>query len=367
MEFERLYRGPQVWDEYPDRWGRRSVRTKSVFGCAHSSDMLAWRDYCCRCHHEIGLGSANCTLRRFSAVLGSVADQQCHQHSCGSNSGLHHHDHVCAVLGRRACDNPWLYFCAGLAAGHAYWVKEASVLFLFSFGLYIAVVRRWSWRWLYSGLGALIAFAANCMLMWIVTGHPFHGLAVMHSTVETQWTVAGRADSPFYYVKYLLFDIRHTWLLGYLAVIGVIYVFVRRKTMMPVQRSFAAFVLVWSAGLLLAFSIIPVSFSPMHFVMKQTNYMTIFLAPLAILSGFGLAQMRAELRTGALLLVAAGGFLIAAITQQDLRVFTANAQAAAHSPGPTRTTSYMEIGGLALSRSFMRNSIGQTPAVSFTS
>ena len=225
-------------------------------------------------------------------------------------------------------DNPWLYFCAGLAAGYAYWVKEASVLFLFSFGLYIAVVRRWSWRWLYSGLGALIAFAANCMLMWIVTGHPFHGLAVMHSTVETQWTVAGRADSPFYYVKYLLFDIRHTWLLGYLAVIGVIYVFVRRKTMMPVQRSFAAFVLVWSAGLLLAFSIIPVSFSPVHFVMKQTNYMTIFLAPLAILSGFGLAQMRAELRTGALLLVAAGGFLIAAITQQDLRVFTANAQAA---------------------------------------
>ena len=60
------------------------------------------RDYCCRCHHEIGLGSANCTLRRFSAVLGSVADQQCHQHSCGSNSGLHHHDHVCALLGRRA-------------------------------------------------------------------------------------------------------------------------------------------------------------------------------------------------------------------------------------------------------------------------
>ena len=58
--------------------------------------------------------------------------------------------------------------------------------------------------------------------------------------------------------------------------------------MMPVQRSFAAFVLVWSAGLLLAFSIIPVSFSPVHFVMKQTNYMTIFLAPLAILVDSGL-------------------------------------------------------------------------------
>ena len=205
----------QVWDEYPDRWGRRSVRTKSVFGCAHSSDMLAWRDYCCRCHHEIGLGSANCTLRRFSAVLGSVADQQCHQHSCGSNSRPSPSRPRLRSSGSQSVTIiPGFIFVRASPQVMRYWVKEASVLFLFSFGLYIAVVRRWSWRWLYSGLGALIAFAANCMLMWIVTGHPFHGLAVMHSTVETQWTVAGRADSPFYYVKYLLFDIRHTWLLG---------------------------------------------------------------------------------------------------------------------------------------------------------
>ncbi len=225
-------------------------------------------------------------------------------------------------------DKALIYFCAGLAAGYAYWVKEASVLFLLSFGLYIIVVRRWSWRWLYSGVGALLAFAANSTLMWIVSGHPFHVLTVMHSTVETQWTAADRANSPFFYFKYLFFDIRHTWLLGYLAVIGVSYVFLRRGTMTYSQRAFATYVLVWSAGLLLAFSIVPVSFSPIRFVMKQTNYMMIFLAPLAILSGFGLAQMRADLRNGALLLVAAGGFVIPALTQQDLRAFTANAQAA---------------------------------------
>lgn len=224
--------------------------------------------------------------------------------------------------------NPWYYLAAGLSAGYAYWVKEASVLFILSFGLYIVVVRRWSWQWLYSGLGALLAFTANAILMWAVTGHPFHNLAVMRSMAATEWVAPGRADSPFYYFKYLLFDIRHTWILGYLAIIGLVYMLIQRRTMTRVQRSFATYVVVWAAGLLLAFSIVPVSIAPLRFVMKQTNYMTIFLAPLAILGGFGLVQMRAQLRAGAMLLLAVGAFMIAALTQQDMRVFAANAQTA---------------------------------------
>ena len=174
-----------------------------------------------------------------------------------------------------------------------------------------------------------MAFAANSMLMWIVSGHPFHVLTVMHSTVETQWTVADRADSPFFYFKYLLF--RHPAYVASRVSGGD-----RRVICIPSTENND----VWSSGPLLPsflygapaccsrFQLCRFHFSPIRFVMKQTNYMMIFLAPLAILSGFGLAQMRAELRNGALLLVAAGGFVIAALTQQDLRAFTANAQAA---------------------------------------
>jgi hypothetical protein len=51
------------------------------------------------------------------------------------------------------------------------------------------------------------------------------------------------------------------------------------------------FVLGWAAGLLLIFSLLPVSVSPLELIRKEANYIEIFVIPLALLAGWFLAQL----------------------------------------------------------------------------
>ena len=181
-------------------------------------------------------------------------------------------------------NNRWLFFAAGVSAGLAYWIKEASVLFLATFLVYSVAARRWRLSWAYAGAGALLLFVLNCGLMWALSGDPLHVVMVTRSMVDTTWTDKTAADGPLFYLRYLFLDVRHTWLAAYLALTGGIYLLVQRRVTATDQRRFGAYVTIWLFGLLAAFSFIPVSFVPLRFVMKQSNYMTIFLAPLAIMA-----------------------------------------------------------------------------------
>ena len=222
----------------------------------------------------------------------------------------------------------WLYFASGLAAGYAYWVKEASVLFLLAFVVYAIVARRWSALWFYAVAGAAIAFLLNCALMAAISGDPFHVLLVARSTVKSGWTTQSVHGEPLFYLRYLFLDIRHTWLAGYLAAFGGLCLVIARRTFSEGGHKLAVFVAVWLVGLFASFSFVPVSLSPLHFVMKQTNYMTIFLAPLAVLGGYGLSRLTPGLRVPFICVYAISGFTLAALGQQDARAYIANAQAA---------------------------------------
>ncbi len=220
------------------------------------------------------------------------------------------------------------YLAAGIAAGWALWIKEASVLFLFAFALYALVKWQWKWSWLYAACGALAMFLLNCVFMWAISGDFFHEIAVMRSLVGGAWVAIKVKDSPFYYLEFLFENVRHTWLAGYLATFGVATMFVRRRSFPPTSQRFAIFESIWLIGLLAAFSLTPVSFSPLRFVMKQSNYMTIFLAPLAIAGGYGVSSMGRGWRAGTLAVVVVGGVLLAALAQQDARAWVANGEAA---------------------------------------
>ena len=221
-------------------------------------------------------------------------------------------------------NNPWLYFAAGISAGFAYWTKEVSILFLTTFVVYALAERRWRWSWGYAGAGALLLFALNSALMWALSGDPLHVVRVARSTVNIGWTIS---DTPLFYFHYLFFDVRHIWLAAYLALTSG-YLLVRRRLMTADQRRLGAYATIWLLGLLAAFSFIPVSFAPLRFVGKQSNYMTMFLAPLAIIGAFGLSQMGRLTRTAVMIVFVAGGVALAALAQQDTRAFVANSQAA---------------------------------------
>lgn len=223
---------------------------------------------------------------------------------------------------------PWLYFAAGVSAGFAYWVKEASVLFLLIFFVYAVAVRRWRWSWTYAGAGALLMFVLNCALMWSISGDPLHVLRVARLMVNTDWTANTAQDAPLFYFRSLFFDVRFTWLAAYLALAGGVCLLVQRRVMVADHRPFGVYVTIWLLGLLAVFSFVPVSLVPLRFVMKQSNYMTLFLAPLAIMGAFGLSRMGRWMRPGIMTVFAVGGVMLAALAQQDMRAFVANGQAA---------------------------------------
>jgi hypothetical protein len=81
---------------------------------------------------------------------------------------------------------------------------------------------------------------------------------------------------------------------------------------------------VWAVGLLIVFSFTIVSWEPFRLIMKQQNYMVIFLAPLCVLSGYALASMRASWAIPVLVVYAVWGIVLAALVQQDIRAYGAN-------------------------------------------
>jgi 4-amino-4-deoxy-L-arabinose transferase-like glycosyltransferase len=221
-------------------------------------------------------------------------------------------------------DRPGLYMVAGLLAGWVFWIKQVVVIYGMVFVFFAVAGRRWRLGWLWFTFGSALLFVAQLGIFWIAYGDPFYFFKVNYQFITATHISVSETDTSLSRYLILLFvKVYHTGLLGWLALAACVFAF--RRTDEPGLR----FVLIWGLGLVLIFSAFPISFSPPKFIAKQSNYMDIFMMPLALLTGWFLAHQR---RRVALLLGGAmvvSGILLSALEQQVVRVVTVNGRSAA--------------------------------------
>src|SRR5207302_11246791 len=125
-------------------------------------------------------------------------------------------------------------------------------------------------------VGGLTSLTAHLALFWVSYGDPAYFFTSFYDYVKETYVSRDATDTSLWpYVVLLFAKIYHTGLLGWLALAGCILGFTKRNQ--PEIR----FVMIWSLGLLLIFSALPISLSPLKFIAKQSNYMSIFTLPLA--------------------------------------------------------------------------------------
>ena len=232
---------------------------------------------------------------------------------------------LCFLIGERGNRAAW-FFGAGLAVGGVFWIKQSVVAYALVFPVYAIAAQRWNTKWLWGAAGALLMLAINCLVMWRLQGDPFHVFSVTGRGLGEYSERADINDSAWLYFKYLLLDVRHTWILAYLAIAGAVYgatVRARSREENPVF-----FVGLWAVCLLVLFSFAVISWNPVRLIMKQSNYMLIFTAPLCLLAGYGLSRMPSRIGVPLLGIYVIGGGMLAALHQQDIRSFTANSREA---------------------------------------
>jgi 4-amino-4-deoxy-L-arabinose transferase-like glycosyltransferase len=230
--------------------------------------------------------------------------------------------------------NRALYLTAGLSLGAVYWVKEVvPPVILPVFLLYALIIARtFRKEWLWAIAGATLMLLLNMALMWGVAGDPLH---VFHAANRAVPLLASlEADrSPGYYLHRLFFDVRHTWLMPFLAVGGALVCWRDRRA----SRADIGYVVLWGVGLLLTLSFTVISVSPFRLLSKHNQYMLIFAAPLALFAGYALAALKGKALVVVLTLLVGGSLLLSALQQQVIRVFTSNSRAtiafAAQHPG----------------------------------
>jgi 4-amino-4-deoxy-L-arabinose transferase-like glycosyltransferase len=220
-------------------------------------------------------------------------------------------------------------FGFGVAVGAIFWTKEMALIFWLAYVPMLWLFRdRW-WDLLPAVAGGALMLVLHLVLMTYVAGDPLHvfrllaniGSAYRGGPLQVE-------DAPGYYIKYLLFDLRHVGLLSLLG-LGALLILVPQQRSGAFDRAGLLFVVVWWLGLFLILSILPVSLSPLRFVMKQSNYISIFLAPLAILGGMAIAQLPRWIGNGALAAALMIGAALSLLQQADWRAFSANTKALA--------------------------------------
>ena len=225
------------------------------------------------------------------------------------------------------------WFLAGFMVGFSFWIKPPITVFAaMVFMVYPIATRRLDWRWGWVVAGAVVALLLNCLVMWALTGNFWYIFDSIRRRRSSGYLEAGVsagevATDVHYYLTYLFGRIYHTGLLGYVALMGV-YLAWRQRASLQASAGFGlAYLLLWALGLMVILSLFPVSFSPLVFVPKQTNYVLLFVAPLCLLAGWGLAQMTGRLPYVILGVSMASGLLLALLLQGSVAVFTANSWA----------------------------------------
>ena len=228
-----------------------------------------------------------------------------------------------------------LYGLAGLSCGAIIWVKEMVMpLIAMSFLFYALLTRTWRLEWLWAIGGVIVAVLANFAFFAMVAGDPLFVVKAMTGGVQTFMALTALATgstletSPFYYLWKLFVDIRHVWLMGYLAVAGLVIVYVSRSSHSVEDDSQVHYIVFWALVLLGIFSLAPGSLHPFRLIWKQPNYLLIFAAPFCILGGYALSRFPLGLRAGSLLAYSVGCVLLMAFMQVDLMAFTSNGRAA---------------------------------------
>lgn len=225
------------------------------------------------------------------------------------------------------------FLCAGLAAGGVYWVKEVTAVYLLVFLTFPLVFRCWNWKWLWMLAGFALMFAANCLLLWALSGDPFYIPHVAAKAASDYASGVGRFgkapdnDDPLFYFDYLFVRVYHLWLLGYLVLAALFFAWRKRKSSSDLASG-SSFVVWWALGLILLFSVVPVSLQPLKFMFKQVNYMLMFAAPLAVLAGIYLARVKPRTLAVLLTLMLVPMFFLGALEKNAIAVFTANSKAA---------------------------------------
>lgn len=218
-----------------------------------------------------------------------------------------------------------LAFLAGLSMGAVFWVKELLGLALMTFLLWPLVSRRLESRWLWVVAGGLTMLLGHLLLMQIISGDPLHAFRTVFGQISRSFIGENDGqDGAFYYLYYMLLDIRHTALIGPLALAGIVVGLRSRKQ--STEASPFGQTIFWLLALLAVLSLFPVSLSPFRLAMKQSNYLGLFLAPMAILAGLALAQTGARLRGIVVATMIVLSIPLSMLEQQSYRTFVANSR-----------------------------------------
>ncbi len=222
-----------------------------------------------------------------------------------------------------------LYFLTGLAMGMVFWAKELAVVTLFAFVFYPLLWRKIEARWVYVIGGALLMLCAHLALMSVIAGDPWHAIKVVSGQLGKSY-IHGN-DIPEeelgYYFRYLFLDIKHVWLTGFIAAAAIVCALAQRLRSQAVGAG-TAYVIFWLLMLIGVLSFMPISLHPLKFPMKQSNYLTLFLAPVALLAGYQMANIKKKPALVLLIATLGGGLLLAALEQQAYHLFTSNSKAA---------------------------------------
>ncbi|EXI69230.1 MAG: putative membrane protein [Candidatus Accumulibacter adjunctus] len=222
--------------------------------------------------------------------------------------------------GRRA-----YYLCAGLAAGFVWWIKSSvALVYVLVFALYVVRERRLHSKWLLMATGFLAMLVLNGLLFLIMEGDFWKIWRMTTSGAAEYVQKVSSSNDPTFYVRLLLLDIKHTWLLGPLAVAGLLLWLTRNRHDDGLNR-----IAIWCLGLIGVFSLFIVSFKPLLLITKQVNYAIVFLAPLALLAGYALSRLgRGLAALVAVAVIIPLGIIGTALEQQVIQSFVANSKAA---------------------------------------
>jgi 4-amino-4-deoxy-L-arabinose transferase-like glycosyltransferase len=216
------------------------------------------------------------------------------------------------------------YLVAGVSAGMVWWIKgSVALVFLPVFALYVIREKRLQTKWLLMATGFLTMVLLNGLVFQIMENDFWkHYRMTTSSPAEFVQKHIEKTD-PSFYLKYLFFDVKHTLFLGPLALLGaLLWVWPRHR-----ENNGLTLTVIWGGGLLAMFSLFVVSLNPLLFITKQVNYMTVFLAPLALLAGYALSQLNYSLSVLTVSILVFLGVLGTALEQLNIQSFVANSKA----------------------------------------
>jgi hypothetical protein len=221
---------------------------------------------------------------------------------------------VSLYFAERRQDKRW-YVLAGLAAGFSWWVKpHAAVPFATVFVLDALLWRTWKREWLLLvGAGVMVVLLELAMFA-LKFGDPLFAIKAILTGINRNYIASDPmwgSDSPAFYFRQMFIDGRDMWLLPFFALAGL--VLVTRKRSSDGKAFGARFMAFWAVALVSIFSFFVLSVHPMKWIPKQENYALMFLAPLAVLGGYALAQLRTLPLALALTVFAVGAWSLAAL------------------------------------------------------